>query len=299
MGLRQSSIFSGSAGGVASGEAGVDLQYQGIHLSSLSFVPGARIQRYLGVISLHFIKESWAIRTQTELGKFFHSYLSEIHALMRAHAASLGANALLCFSTTPEESTSRTSRHQVYHITCHTISWRVYLLTVCTSYVMPFLLMNLYPRPSILSPPVSDFVSPRTSLPRSITCSAPRATPWWWRISICSTALASQRPAIRQTDDSARCSSGALRAPSVQAVTSGGYATSVQGRTPLPPPCASGTRKAPQAPAAVSPSGLMGLTPSLLTSEARQPPPPSPHKVTQPVTPDRAPSPALPRGGYR
>ena len=37
----------------------------------------------------------------------------EVNAVVRAHAAALGANALLCYTTTPEESTSRTSRNQV------------------------------------------------------------------------------------------------------------------------------------------------------------------------------------------
>mmetsp|Transcript_101259 Transcript_101259/g.290522 ORF Transcript_101259/g.290522 Transcript_101259/m.290522 type:complete len:329 (-) Transcript_101259:602-1588(-) len=40
----------------------------------------------------------------------------EVNAVVRAHAAALGANALLCYTTTPEESTSRTSRNQVYHM---------------------------------------------------------------------------------------------------------------------------------------------------------------------------------------
>ena len=92
------------------------LDYRRVELCSLSHLPGYRTTRYLGVVSLHFIKESWAVRSQAELGAFFHLFLMEVNAVVRAHAAALGANALLCYVTTPEESTSRTSRNQVYHM---------------------------------------------------------------------------------------------------------------------------------------------------------------------------------------
>lgn len=90
--------------------------HHAVELCSLSHLPGCTVKRYLGVISLYLIKESWAVRSQSELGNFFHVFLTEVNAMMRAHAASLGANALLCYTTTPEESTSRASRNQVYHM---------------------------------------------------------------------------------------------------------------------------------------------------------------------------------------
>eukprot|EP00615_Pteridomonas_danica_P007433 CAMPEP_0114362902 /NCGR_PEP_ID=MMETSP0101-20121206/26068_1 /TAXON_ID=38822 ORGANISM="Pteridomonas danica, Strain PT" /NCGR_SAMPLE_ID=MMETSP0101 /ASSEMBLY_ACC=CAM_ASM_000211 /LENGTH=206 /DNA_ID=CAMNT_0001509083 /DNA_START=1 /DNA_END=618 /DNA_ORIENTATION=- len=83
-------------------------------LTSLNVVPGTTVRRFLGVISLHFIKESVAVRSDDELGIFFHEFMLEISTMVRAHAAALGANALLCFSATPEE--SQGGRNQVYHM---------------------------------------------------------------------------------------------------------------------------------------------------------------------------------------
>lgn len=82
-------------------------------LTTLPYVPGYRVKRYLGPLQLHFIKESWAVRGEgtylsTEiaygylylliglLGTFLYVFLSEIDAAARAQVAALGGNALLC-----------------------------------------------------------------------------------------------------------------------------------------------------------------------------------------------------------
>jgi hypothetical protein len=51
------------------------------------------------------------VRSEGDLGAFFHRFLLEATAMARAHAAALGANALLSFHATPEE--SQTGRNQV------------------------------------------------------------------------------------------------------------------------------------------------------------------------------------------
>ncbi|KAF0717750.1 Aste57867_2119 [Aphanomyces stellatus] len=86
-----------------------------IELTPLSYVPGAKIQRYLGRISLHFIKESWTVRECGGLGAFFHLFLSEAIAVVRAHVRALGGNAMLCFRLVPIES-SQLYRNQVYNM---------------------------------------------------------------------------------------------------------------------------------------------------------------------------------------
>ena len=87
-----------------------------LQLSSLPCVPGYRIRRYLGIVSLHFIKESWEMRnrSQEKLGAFFNVFLLEVNSMVRAHTAALGANALVCYTASPEG--SQGGRNQVYHM---------------------------------------------------------------------------------------------------------------------------------------------------------------------------------------
>ncbi|CAK4854938.1 unnamed protein product [Aphanomyces euteiches] len=86
-----------------------------IELTPLSYVPGAKILRYLGRITLHFIKESWTVREIGGLGAFFHLFLSEAIAVVRAHVRALGGNAMLSFRLVPIES-SQLYRNQVYNM---------------------------------------------------------------------------------------------------------------------------------------------------------------------------------------
>ncbi|RHY19778.1 hypothetical protein DYB25_008427 [Aphanomyces astaci] len=86
-----------------------------IELTPLSYVPGAKILRYLGRITLHFIKESWTVRECGGLGAFFHLFLSEAISVVRAHVRALGGNAMLSFRLVPIES-SQLYRNQVYNM---------------------------------------------------------------------------------------------------------------------------------------------------------------------------------------
>ncbi|CAN0437482.1 unnamed protein product, partial [Ectocarpus sp. 13 AM-2016] len=46
-------------------------------MTPLGRIPGARVIRYLGSVSLHFIKESWAASRGGEVASFFHEFVME------------------------------------------------------------------------------------------------------------------------------------------------------------------------------------------------------------------------------
>ncbi|KAI8851468.1 hypothetical protein BC829DRAFT_415211 [Chytridium lagenaria] len=78
------------------------VQYQPIEITPLSFLHHTKVERFLGRLSLHFVKEaSVAFEPGSPsggMGGFTHAFLTELHSLVRAHTAALGGNALLSFS---------------------------------------------------------------------------------------------------------------------------------------------------------------------------------------------------------
>jgi len=64
------------------------LQRQSVRISHLSALPGAHVEKFLGRISLFFIKESWAIN-EGGLGGFCHGFINEAQGIARAHVLSL------------------------------------------------------------------------------------------------------------------------------------------------------------------------------------------------------------------
>ncbi|GLD96682.1 hypothetical protein PINS_up005365 [Pythium insidiosum] len=86
-----------------------------IEITPLSYIPGAHVIRYLGRVTLHFIKESWTVRESGGLGAFYHLFLNEAIAIVRAHVRALGGNAILTFRLVPIES-SQLYRNQVYNM---------------------------------------------------------------------------------------------------------------------------------------------------------------------------------------
>jgi len=73
-----------------------------VELTPLSYFPGAMIERFLGHISMHLIKErSLAIINKKDnfidngLGLFTHELITEATAVMRSHIAALGGNAMV------------------------------------------------------------------------------------------------------------------------------------------------------------------------------------------------------------
>ena len=72
----------------------------GIELTPLSYIPGANIQNYFGNLDFFFIRESTSIRESGGLNGFMHSFLSEVFAIVRAHVAGLGGNAMVSLHLT-------------------------------------------------------------------------------------------------------------------------------------------------------------------------------------------------------
>jgi hypothetical protein len=55
-----------------------------VQLTPLTYIPGHKIVKYVGRINLHFVKESMAVRGYDGLGKFFHLFLTEAHAIAKS-----------------------------------------------------------------------------------------------------------------------------------------------------------------------------------------------------------------------
>ncbi|RWS03486.1 hypothetical protein B4U79_05423 [Dinothrombium tinctorium] len=75
-------------------------EHSGIELTPLSFVPDGHIHYYLGNLDFFFIRESTSIRESGGLNGFMHSFLSEVFAIVRAHVAALGGNAMTALHLT-------------------------------------------------------------------------------------------------------------------------------------------------------------------------------------------------------
>jgi len=71
-----------------------------VDLTPLSFIPGGRIDKYLGNLNFFFIRESTSIRENGGISGFVHGFITELLAVVRAHIASLGGNAMVSFYIT-------------------------------------------------------------------------------------------------------------------------------------------------------------------------------------------------------
>ncbi|KQS52363.1 C2 domain-containing protein 5 isoform X2 [Drosophila erecta] len=72
----------------------------GVDVTPLSFIPGGRIDKYLGNLNFFFIRESTSIREIGGISGFVHGFITELLAVVRAHIASLGGNAMVSFYIT-------------------------------------------------------------------------------------------------------------------------------------------------------------------------------------------------------
>ncbi|XP_014215544.1 uncharacterized protein LOC106644517 [Copidosoma floridanum] len=69
----------------------------GVDITPLSYLPGGRIERYLGNLNFFFIRESNSIRESGGLSGFIHNFVTEVLAIVRAHITALGGNAMVAF----------------------------------------------------------------------------------------------------------------------------------------------------------------------------------------------------------
>ncbi|XP_057692546.1 C2 domain-containing protein 5 isoform X15 [Corythoichthys intestinalis] len=69
-----------------------------VKMTPLSFLPGTRVVKYLGIINMFFIRETTSLREEGGVSGFLHSFIAEVFAMVRAHVAALGGNAVVSYS---------------------------------------------------------------------------------------------------------------------------------------------------------------------------------------------------------
>ncbi|XP_063241402.1 C2 domain-containing protein 5 isoform X3 [Bacillus rossius redtenbacheri] len=69
----------------------------GVDITPLCYIPGGKIERYLGNLNFFFIRESTGIRECGGLSGFVHSFVTEVLAIVRAHVTALGGNAMVAY----------------------------------------------------------------------------------------------------------------------------------------------------------------------------------------------------------
>ncbi|XP_038666979.1 C2 domain-containing protein 5 isoform X14 [Scyliorhinus canicula] len=68
-----------------------------VEMTPLSFIPGAKIAKYLGIINMFFIRETTSLREEGGVSGFLHAFIAEVFAIVRAHVAALGGNAVVSY----------------------------------------------------------------------------------------------------------------------------------------------------------------------------------------------------------
>ncbi|XP_062932331.1 C2 domain-containing protein 5 isoform X4 [Cynocephalus volans] len=68
-----------------------------VKMTPLSFIPGAKITKYLGIINMFFIRETTSLREEGGVSGFLHAFIAEVFAIVRAHVAALGGNAVVSY----------------------------------------------------------------------------------------------------------------------------------------------------------------------------------------------------------
>ncbi|XP_061630196.1 C2 domain-containing protein 5 isoform X3 [Phyllopteryx taeniolatus] len=69
-----------------------------VKMTPLSFLPATRVVKYLGIINMFFIRETTSLREEGGVSGFLHSFIAEVFAMVRAHVAALGGNAVVSYS---------------------------------------------------------------------------------------------------------------------------------------------------------------------------------------------------------
>jgi len=69
----------------------------GVNVTTMPYIPGARIENHLGNLNFFFIRESTSIRESGGLSSFVQSFMCEVLGILRSHVAGLGGNALTSY----------------------------------------------------------------------------------------------------------------------------------------------------------------------------------------------------------
>ncbi|XP_053107481.1 C2 domain-containing protein 5 isoform X4 [Hemicordylus capensis] len=80
-----------------SGPSGINSTVPVVKMTPLSFIPGAKITKYLGIINMFFIRETTSLREEGGVSGFLHTFIAEVFAMVRAHVAALGGNAVVSY----------------------------------------------------------------------------------------------------------------------------------------------------------------------------------------------------------
>ncbi|KAL3290348.1 hypothetical protein HHI36_023691 [Cryptolaemus montrouzieri] len=72
----------------------------GVDITPLSYIPGGKIERYLGNLNFFFIRETTSLREEGGLNGFVHSFATEVLAIVRAHVTALGGNGMVSYFLT-------------------------------------------------------------------------------------------------------------------------------------------------------------------------------------------------------
>ncbi|XP_058046203.1 C2 domain-containing protein 5 [Ahaetulla prasina] len=79
------------------GPTGLNSTVPVVKMTPLSFIPGAKITKYLGIINMFFIRETTSLREEGGVSGFLHAFVAEVFAMVRAHVAALGGNAVVSY----------------------------------------------------------------------------------------------------------------------------------------------------------------------------------------------------------
>ncbi|KAM3832629.1 C2 domain-containing protein 5 isoform 1-T1 [Vipera latastei] len=79
------------------GPPGMNSTVPVVKMTPLSFIPGAKITKYLGIINMFFIRETTSLREEGGVSGFLHAFVAEVFAMVRAHVAALGGNAVVSY----------------------------------------------------------------------------------------------------------------------------------------------------------------------------------------------------------
>ncbi|XP_033017714.1 C2 domain-containing protein 5 isoform X10 [Lacerta agilis] len=80
-----------------SGSSGMSSTVPVVKMTPLSFIAGAKITKYLGIINMFFIRETTSLREEGGVSGFLHAFIAEVFAMVRAHVAALGGNAVVSY----------------------------------------------------------------------------------------------------------------------------------------------------------------------------------------------------------